>query len=237
MSQLGRVRRGTWSDGLGAHKPQWGRLSATLAAITLAFGLAATAKADPPRQAVVAPTPLASDTWVRFLGWSADSKRVAWRSGTAGQFNVPGQPCAIARLDGEGRLVDQTRIDSDVTAALVARRIHSVPLADRQQVAARDALVRDRAGHLWAGLVRNNLVAILYKRAKHYVSLWKDTLPAPSAAVSLAGFESPNGSLMALVVEARMGRTSAATLLVVPTILALPEAVSRTEDTQAGASP
>lgn len=182
-------------------------------------------------------TPLASAAWVRFLGWSADGRRVAWRTGSQGQFNTPGQPCEIARLRASGQLQDRVHISGDVTAALVARHIHSVPLAVRQQVTPRDGLVRDRAGHLWAGLVRDNLAAVLYKRDKAYLPLWRMALPAVAISVDLAGFENPQGDLMALVIEARMGRATAAALVVVPTSLDLPDAVSPTDGVQAGATP
>ena len=182
-------------------------------------------------------SPLASAAWVRFLGWSADGRRVAWRTGTQGQFNIPGQPCDIARLHPSGRIQDRVHVTGDVTAALVARHIHSVPLAARQQVTARDGLVQDRAGHLWAGLVRDNLAAILYKRDKAYLPLWRMALPTVALSVDLAGFENPKGDLMALVIEARMGRATAAALLVVPTSLELADAVSPTEGIQAGATP
>lgn len=181
--------------------------------------------------------PIATKAWVRFLGWSADGRRIAWRAGPQGQYNTPGQPCDIARLDASGRVVDQVHIAGDVTAALVARRIHSVPLGTHQQVTARDGLVRDRAGHLWAGLVRDNLAAILYKRDKAYLPLWRMALPASALSVDLVGFENPIGDLMALVIEARMGRATAAALLVVPTSMALPEPGTPTEDAQAGATP
>lgn len=237
MSQLGLPHPQPSPDPSTGQKGRVGRGWLWAASLVQAIGLFPTAWAADPGPSAGTLTPLAAAPWVRFLGWSADGRRVAWRSGTTGQFNVPGQPCDIARVNAAGQLVDRTHIASEITAALVARRIHSVPLSDQQQVTARDALVRDRAGHLWAGLVRDNLAAILYKRTRHYQPLWKTALPAPSAAVTLAGFESPAGDLIALVLEARMGRTSAATLLILPTTLDLPEAVSPTDDLQAGATP
>ncbi len=174
---------------------------------------------------------------MRFLGWSADGTRVAWRAGPQGKLNKPGQPFEIARVDTNGSLQDRIHVATDITAALVAGRIHSVPLAERQQVTPRDALVQDRSGHLWAGLVRDNLAAILYKTHKAYQPLWRRVLPAAAVSVDLAGFESPTGGLIALVIEARMGRATAAALLVVPTAVELPSTASPSQGAPAGATP
>lgn len=167
-----------------------------------------------------------SGAWVRFLGWSADGRRIAWRAGSSASSNVPGQPCLIARLDADGRELDRLRVDEAVGEALVSRRIHSVPAAPRERVTALDVLTRSANGRLWAALGRERLAALLVKDAGGYQPLWRWPLRAVATAVDLTAFDNPQGDLLALVVEVRLGRRSAAALLVMPSAVELGEAAT-----------
>jgi hypothetical protein len=167
-----------------------------------------------------------SGAWVRFLGWSADGRRMAWRSGSQASSNVPGQPCLVARLDDSGRELDRLRIDESVTEGLVSRRIHSVPQAPRERVSPLDVLVRSSNGQLWAALSRDRLAAVLVKASGGYQPLWRWPLRAVATAIDLTAFENGQGDLLALLVQVQLGRRSAAALLVVPTQLDLPAAAT-----------
>jgi hypothetical protein len=180
--------------------------------------------------------------WLRFLGWSADGRRIAWRSGSPASSNVPGQPCLVARLDDGGRELDRLRIDESVTEALVSRRIHSVPAVPRERVTPRDMLVRSSNGQLWAALGRDRLAAVLVKARDGYQPLWRWPLRAVVTAIDLTAFENAQGDLLALVVQLQLGRHSAAALLVVPTQLdlpatATPSGTASADSPQAGAPP
>lgn len=183
-----------------------------------------------------------SGAWVRFLGWSADGRRLAWRSGSQASSNVPGQPCLVARLDDAGRELDRLRIDESVTEALVSRRIHSVAPAPRERVTPLDMLVRSSNGQLWAALSRDRLAAVLVKARDGYQPLWRWPLRAVATAIDLTAFENSRGDLLALVIQVQLGRRSAAALLVVPTQLdlpagATPSGTAPADSPQAGAPP
>jgi hypothetical protein len=158
--------------------------------------------------------------WMKFLGWSSDGTRIAWREGAAGGRSRPGDPVRIARLDESGVIVDRLFVRDDVSKYLQVRRIRIANgnLAQAEQVTPADVVLRVKSGRLFAVAVRGQpaQVAVLEKRTDGYEPVALMPVRSPTAQVRAEGWESPDGRLVAFVVHSGSGAARQATLVVVP---------------------
>ncbi len=158
--------------------------------------------------------------WMKFLGWSSDATRIAWREGAAGGRSRPGDPVRIARLDESGVIVDRLFVRDDVSKYLQVRRIRVANgnLAQTEQVTPADVVLRVKSGRLFAVAVRGQpaQVAVLEKRADGYEPVALMPVRSPTTQVRAEGWESPDGRLVAFVMHSGNGASRQATLVVVP---------------------
>ncbi len=183
-----------------------------LAAVALTAGQPA---ADEVMRQMAASRP---PSWIKWLGWSGDATRIAWRQGPPGTGNAPGKPVWIARLDPRGAIVDRHYRKTSIKKALEARGIRRRPPLLVEQVGPADALVRTRAGELYAVAVRGTPPTLLVMRRTDngYKPLARKPVLGPASSVRVTAEEEPGGRLMAMVVHTGRDMRRQASLFIVP---------------------
>lgn len=157
-------------------------------------------------------------SWIKWLGWSGDGLRIAWREGAFGTGNSPGKPIWIARLNAQGAIVDRHYRQADVQKALDTRGIRRRGQAEIEELTPLDALVRTRAGEVLAVAVRGAppVLAVLRRNGDDYDVVARRQVIGPVETLRVNAAESPDGRLLALVVHTGRVKRRQASLLVIP---------------------
>lgn len=160
----------------------------------------------------------AGSAWVRFLGWSTEGNRIAFRSGPQGAANRPGDPCTVLRVGPDGATQARLRVEGNTLKALGERRIHSVKPAAREAVTPNDVLLG--AGETLFAVVHREApaeLAVLRKEPDgRYYAVWREAL-ARSAPFDAWAWPSPTGTLWAIAIESGPETKKRAFLILVPT--------------------
>jgi hypothetical protein len=165
----------------------------------------------------------ARTAWIKFLGWSADGSRLAFRPGAAATANRPGDPCTIVRLGPTGHIAATLVVQRDVMQALIDRRIHSVRSAPSEAVSDTDVLLAPLDERL-AAVVRDaptELAVLRRDRSGRYQPVLRQPLAAGDSLQAWA-YGNPTGTLVAVVAEVASGQDKFAYLFVIPTTAPTP---------------
>lgn len=160
----------------------------------------------------------AGSAWVRFLGWSAEGNRIAFRTGPQGAANRPGDPCTVVRVGPGGATQARLRVEGDTLKALGERRIHSVKPAVREAVTPGDVLL-GAGDTLFAVVGRDHPaeLAVLRRTPEgHYQAVWRQAL-VREAPFDAWAWPSPTGTLWAIAIESGPETKRRAFLILVPT--------------------
>lgn len=159
-------------------------------------------------------------SWIRFQGWSSDSRRLAYRQGDWHTSNRIGAPLDIVRLSTEGAVEDRLHVATGVKAALEQRGIIDRGGLAVEVVGPSDRLVQTQGGALFAVVVRPTpaMIGVLRRAADGaYRLVHREALPAALDDLRLDAHESPDRRWLALTIHVGHRAARRGTLWVVST--------------------
>ena len=193
---------------------------ATLCAATLC---AATLGVDPASGGVRAAhgsesRPSLNPAWMHWLGWARDNRFVAWRQGEGRGGNRPGAPCWLAEVGSGGKLLRPRLVTANPKKRLLEHDIHGRIWVRREQVTGRDVLMRTRRGVVLTTVVRDSpdTLAVLRKWRGEYELAASRRVPGPVSELEAQAFESPDGSMVAVLARTVSKRGSEAAMFILP---------------------
>ena len=156
--------------------------------------------------------------WIHCLGWARDNRFVAWRQGTRTSQNRPGTPFWLARAMPDGQLQAPKRCAGAVKGILRSHNIHGRIWVWRDQVAPMDVLMRTRQGKNLVVVVRGwpPTLAVLRKWRGEYELVARRRIPGPVTALESQAFESPDGSMIAIVANTTAAGRTLASMFALP---------------------
>ena len=162
--------------------------------------------------------PSLSPTWIHWLGWARDNRFVAWRQGEGRGQNRPGAALWLAEVGADGKLRRPRRMTGDTKKLLLEHDIHGRVWVWRDRVAAMDVLMRSRLGTLLAVVVRPNppTLAVLHKWQDEYELVARRRVPGPVTTLEALAFESPDGSMVAVLAHTESGQARLSTMFILP---------------------
>lgn len=196
-----------------------GRLGALCALWLLAAAPPARAnQPGEPGRFKIAMTAATPPGWIRWLGWSADSREIAWRDGAPGTWHRSGDPCWTARLDDEGAVVSRARLTRSISAALGAKKIRRRGLPELERLTPRDTLLRASNGTLVAVVLRGDppVLGVLVRQGGEYVPVTTQQVRGPADTLLVEAFESPDNSMLAITAVSGVGDGREGVLYVLP---------------------
>lgn len=159
-------------------------------------------------------------SWIRFQGWSSDSRRLAYRQGDWHTSNRIGAPLDIVRLSTDGAVDDRLHVATGVKTALEQRGIIDRGGLAVEVVGPSDRLVQTQGGALFAVVVRPTpaMIGVLRRAADgSYRLVHREALPAALADLRLDAHESPDRRWLALTIHVGHRAARRGTLWVVST--------------------
>lgn len=159
-------------------------------------------------------------SWIRFQGWSSDSRRLAYRQGDWHTSNRIGAPLDIVRLSTEGAVEDRLHVATGVKAALEQRGIIDRGGLAVEVVGPSDRLVQTQGGALFAVVVRPTpaMIGVLRRAADGgYRLVHREALPAALDDLRLDAHESPDRRWLALTIHVGHRAARRGTLWIVST--------------------
>ena len=183
--------------------------------------------------------PSLTPEWTHWLGWARDNRFIAWRQGGARSQNRPGDPIWLAEVGADGQLRPPRRLSGQPKKLLLDHDIHGRVWVWRDQVTAMDVVMRSRGGTLLAVAVRDGppTLAVLRKWQGEYQLVASRRVPGPVTALEAQAYESPDGSMVAVLARTEAGRSVLSSMFILPlkgppphqTPTPMPQPVSATE--------
>ncbi|MEY3014232.1 MAG: hypothetical protein RIT45_2967 [Pseudomonadota bacterium] len=159
-------------------------------------------------------------SWIRFQGWSSDSRRLAYREGDWHTPNRIGAPLDIVRLGLHGGVEDRMHVASGIKAAMNQRGIIDRGGLPVEPVGPSDRLVQTQGGAIFAVVVRPApaMIGVLRRAADgSYRLVHREPLPAALDDLRLDAHESPDRRWLALTIHVGHRAARRGTLWVVST--------------------